>query len=42
MRNGLTHVYFDLDIDRVWDMVQMDIPELGILLRDVFKNGKSQ
>lgn len=28
MRNRLIHVYFDIDIERVWDTVQLDIPKL--------------
>ena len=28
MRNRLVHVYFDVDIDTVWDSVQNDLPVL--------------
>ena len=28
MRNRLVHVYFDVDIDTVWDAVQNDLPKL--------------
>ncbi len=28
MRNRLIHAYFDVDIDRVWDTVQDDLPPL--------------
>lgn len=28
MRNRLTHVYFDIDLDRVWDTVTDDLPPL--------------
>ena len=28
MRNRLTHGYFDIDLDRVWDTVQEDLPAL--------------
>ena len=28
MRNRLVHVYFDIDLDRVWDTVTQDLPPL--------------
>jgi uncharacterized protein with HEPN domain len=28
MRNRLVHVYFDIDLDRVWDTVEQDLPPL--------------
>jgi len=28
MRNRLIHVYFDIDLDRVWDTVTDDLPPL--------------
>lgn len=28
MRNRLIHAYFDIDLDRVWDTVQDDLPPL--------------
>jgi uncharacterized protein with HEPN domain len=28
MRNRLIHAYFDVDVDRVWDTVQDDLPPL--------------
>ncbi len=28
MRNRLIHVYFDIDLDRVWDTVTDDLPQL--------------
>ena len=28
MRNHLVHVYFDIDIDRVWDTITEDLPYL--------------
>jgi uncharacterized protein with HEPN domain len=28
MRNRLIHVYFDIDLDRVWDTVTDDMPPL--------------
>lgn len=32
MRNRLIHVYFDIDLDRVWDTITDDIPSLITLL----------
>jgi uncharacterized protein with HEPN domain len=32
MRNRLVHVYFDIDVQRVWDTVEVDLPELLRLL----------
>lgn len=29
MRNRLTHGYFDVDLDRVWDTVLVDLEPLG-------------
>lgn len=37
MRNRLIHVYFDVDIERVWDTVQLDIPELGESLNHILQ-----
>ena len=39
MRNRLIHVYFDIDLDRVWDTVIDDLPPLiasleKVMLRD--------
>jgi uncharacterized protein with HEPN domain len=28
MRNRVTHVYFDIDLDIVWNMVTRDLPKL--------------
>ena len=39
MRNRLIHVYFDIDIERVWDTVQLDIPELALKLKNLLKSG---
>ena len=33
MRNRLVHVYFDVDLDVVWDSVTKDLPELIRLLQ---------
>ena len=32
MRNRLIHAYFDIDLDRVWDTVMVDLPALIVLL----------
>jgi len=32
MRNRLIHVYFDIDLDRVWDTVTDDLPPLIAVL----------
>lgn len=32
MRNRLIHAYFDIDLDRVWDTVQEDLPSLAAKL----------
>ncbi len=29
MRSRLVHVYFDIDLDRLWDTVQQDLPPLA-------------
>lgn len=35
MRNRLIHVYFDIDLDRVWDTITDDIPPLIVALEKV-------
>ena len=41
MRNRLIHVYFDIDLDRVWDTVTDDLPPLiGSLERIILKEDK--
>lgn len=35
MRNRLIHVYFDIDLDRVWDTVSEDLPPLITLLKRI-------
>jgi uncharacterized protein with HEPN domain len=32
MRNRLTHVYFDIDLQVVWDTVTGDLPQLASML----------
>lgn len=36
MRNRLIHVYFDIDLDRVWDTITDDLPALINLLEKLF------
>lgn len=38
MRHRLVHVYFDVDLDRVWDTVSEDLPALVALLRPVIED----
>lgn len=40
MRNRLIHVYFDIDIDRVWDTISDDLPPLITVLEGIL-NSKS-
>ena len=35
MRNRLVHVYFDINLDIVWDTVSVDLPELIAALQEV-------
>ncbi|HNS45265.1 MAG TPA: DUF86 domain-containing protein [Alphaproteobacteria bacterium] len=35
MRNRLIHVYFDIDLDRVWDTVTDDLPGLITMLERI-------
>lgn len=35
MRNRLVHGYFDVDLDRVWDTVALDLPDLVQSLRRI-------
>ena len=35
MRNRLIHVYFDIDLDRVWDTVTDDLPPLISALENI-------
>ena len=34
MRNRLIHVYFDIDLDRVWDTITDDLPPLIVALEE--------
>lgn len=41
MRNRLIHVYFDIDLDRVWDTITDDLPPLIALLeKAILKESK--
>jgi uncharacterized protein with HEPN domain len=37
MRNRLIHGYFDIDLDRVWDTVEIDLPILIAQLEDLLR-----
>ncbi len=39
MRNRLIHVYFDIDLDRVWDTVTEDLPKLKASLEKITESG---
>ena len=42
MRNRLIHVYFDIDLDRVWDTITDDLPPLiGSLEKIIMRESKS-
>jgi uncharacterized protein with HEPN domain len=42
MRNRLIHVYFDIDLDRVWDTVTDDLPPLiGSLEKIILREDKN-
>jgi len=38
MRNRLIHVYFDIDLDRVWDTVTDDLPTLIAKLEKIMSS----
>lgn len=40
MRNRLIHVYFDIDLDRVWDTITDDIPPLITLLEKAISQNR--
>jgi uncharacterized protein with HEPN domain len=40
MRNRLIHAYFDIDLDRVWDTVNEDLPSLVAELKELIQQGK--
>ena len=35
MRNRLIHVYFDIDVERVWDTITDDLPPLIVVLERI-------
>lgn len=37
MRNRLIHVYFDIDLDRVWDTITDDFPPVVMVLEKIIK-----
>jgi len=37
MRNRLIHVYFDIDLDRVWDTITDDLPPVIAVLEKIVK-----
>jgi uncharacterized protein with HEPN domain len=41
MRNRLIHVYFDIDLDRVWDTITDDLPRLILVLEKVIAQEKN-
>ena len=38
MRNRLVHVYFDIDLDRVWETVADDLPRLIVQLEETLES----
>ena len=40
MRHRLIHAYYDVDLDRVWDTVTVDLPPLIAQLRSVLGPGR--
>jgi len=38
MRDLLAHVYFGIDEDILWDVIQNKVPDLHLRLRDFFKS----
>jgi uncharacterized protein with HEPN domain len=40
MRNRLIHVYFEIDLDRVWDTISDDLPSLIANLEKVLSRKK--
>jgi uncharacterized protein with HEPN domain len=37
MRNRLIHAYFDVDLDRIWDTVTVDLPPLIAALQQIIE-----
>jgi len=40
MRDKLTHKYFGVDLEILWQVVKKDIPELKPLIQKIFENMK--
>jgi uncharacterized protein with HEPN domain len=40
MRNRLIHVYFDIDLDRVWDTITDDLPPVIAILERIIQKEK--
>lgn len=40
MRNRMIHEYDDVDLEIVWNTVQVDLPQLVQKLRDIIPPGK--
>jgi uncharacterized protein with HEPN domain len=41
MRDRITHGYFDVDLDQVWNTVEKDLPELIMYLKPLVSKKKS-
>lgn len=41
MRNRLIHVYFDIDLDRVWDTITDDLPPVIATLEKIVQKEES-
>ncbi|MCG9128866.1 DUF86 domain-containing protein [Candidatus Poribacteria bacterium] len=37
LRNRVTHVYFDVDIDIIWDVVQIELPMLKTQIQQILR-----
>lgn len=40
MRDVLTHAYFGVDIEKVWNVIKDDLPELKKEIEKILKNHK--
>lgn len=40
MRNRVIHAYFDINLDRVWDTVTIDLPSLVNILSNILSREK--
>jgi uncharacterized protein with HEPN domain len=41
MRNRLIHVYYDIDLDRVWDTIMDDLPPLAVALESILRGSET-